>query len=44
MSVWEVAVNLVLMDTYITRMWIGHLMRLLLTKYDSIALIIIIVP
>ena len=41
----EVALTLVLMDTYITLMiWIGHLMRLPLTKLGNIALIIITIP
>ena len=41
----EVALTLVLMDTYITLMiWIGHLMRMLLTKLENIALIIITIP
>ena len=45
MSVGEVALTLVLMDTYITLMiLIGHLMRLPLTKLENIALIIITTP
>ena len=37
----EVALTLVLMDTKITLMiWIGHLMRLPLTKLENIALTI----
>ena len=41
----EVALTLVLMDTYITLMMlIGHLMRLPLTKLENIALIIITTP
>jgi hypothetical protein len=41
----EVALTLVLMDTYITLMiWIGHLTRLLLTKLENIVLIIITIP
>ena len=41
----EVALTLVLIDTYITLMiWIGHLMRLPLTKLENIALIIITTP
>ena len=41
----EVALTLVLMDTYLTLMiWIGHLMRLPLTKLENIALIIITIP
>ena len=34
----EVALTLVLMDTYITLMiWIGHFMRMTLTKLENIA-------
>jgi hypothetical protein len=41
----EVALTLVLMDTYITLMiWIGHLMRQPLTKLENIVLIIITIP
>ena len=45
MTVGEVALTLVLMDTYITLMiLIGHLMRLHLTKLENITLIIITIP
>jgi hypothetical protein len=45
MNVGEVALTLVLMDTYITLMiLIGHLMRLPLTKLENIALIIKTIP
>ena len=41
----EVALTLVLIDTYITLMiWIGHLMRMPLTKLENIALTIITTP
>jgi hypothetical protein len=42
MRVEEVALTLRLMETYITLMiWIGHLMRLLMIRFENIALIII---
>jgi hypothetical protein len=41
----EVPLTLLLMDTYITLMiWIGHLIRLSLTRFESTALTIMTIP